>query len=348
MNKSYEEMKARNPRAAAGIEWIRHAVRKAPGSPEDWVATVRAMGKLDESLAGPTPPGAPTTQAEKAVTSVKQMDYLQAVRRLAQGQVREGENPVDIVNGFLANGLRTGGNADMSLQGLPLISKALQQVPKSQLPAVQERMKNLTDNFVYGFNGDADIAKATMPPKPAKGSQEDKLGVVTNFTDPTGSTPLGMSSSTTGTVGPGRVQPVARIPQQTNSVLAAVDAKLLLRAETTGEDIRELRRQFMEVFNQDGVPSENHSRALSNATGSGVGSTGVSLGNPNLEGTNSTVISPALQQRRDAVAGQEARTALTPSERLDYIAKLEKALKEEMSVETKAFLSRELKMMRGE
>jgi hypothetical protein len=347
-NPGYQQMRAANPYAAKWIEWTRKARENLNGSSEDWAAVLADMRNLQGSASGATPPGVPTTPSAKAASALTQMNDIQAVRRLAQGQVPEGVNPVDVLNGFLANSLRTGGNADMAKQVLPLISKAMQQVPKSQLPAVQERMKTLTDNFVYGFNGDADIAKATMPPKPAKGSQEDKLGVVTNFTDLTGSTPLGMSSSTTGTVGPGRVQLVARIPQQTNSVLSAVDAKLLLRAETTGEDIRELRRQFMEVFNQDGVPSENRSRALSNVSTGGAGSTGVSLGNPNLEGTNSNVISPALQARRDAVAGQEARTALTPSERLDYIAKLEKALKEEMSVETKAFLSRELKMMRGE
>jgi hypothetical protein len=348
-NPGYQQMRAANPYAAKWIEWTRKARENLNGSSEEWAAVLADMRNLQGSAAGATPPGAPTTPSEKAASALTQMNDIQAVRRLAQGQVSEGVNPVDVLNGFLANSLRTGGNADMAKQVLPLISKAMQQVPKSRLPAVQERMKTLTDNFVYGFNGDADIAKARAA------SVQSRKDVVTSFADPSGSTPLTLGVYVTRPAA--TVQGRSGIQTQgqpsltgkvAEDVFNAVDAKLLLRAETTGEDIRELRRQFMEVFNQNGVPSENRSRALSNVSPGGAGPTGVSLGNPNLEGTSSTVISPALQARRDAVAGQEARTALTPSERLDYIAKLEKALKEEMSVETKAFLSRELKMMRGD
>ena len=332
----YKTTLKNNPHLGPVLPYIREMVQKSSyATSAEWEAFTASMTKA--MFVQPTLPAAPKTREERAAVQAATEAFRFKIGELVRGTLKPEDNPADVVNGYLQNVLLTGNGAATAARELALAKQAIEKLPEQQRAASVQLFSQKVNQSIYGVNSDADIAKQRAMPSIQANAE-------LSFLDPRGLTPLRLQATSVVPTMIGDA-PQASIGEVAPDVLTAIDNKLRLEADLTGKPLPELRQNFMKVFNAEGVPSSTVVRQLS---GPSARPSGVSLGNPNLEGTGSTKVSPELQARRDQVAGQEARMQLTPAERLDYIAKLEKALKEEMSPETKAFLSRELKMMRGD
>lgn len=93
---------------------------------------------------------------------------------------------------------------------------------------------------------------------------------------------------------------------------------------------------------------------LSDATAAGAGQSGTTGGTLAPEDqymgrAGSAVVSPEVQAARDQEASKQVSAERTPENKVKYILQLEAALREKtITPETKSFLQRELKMIRGE
>lgn len=266
--KRIEKMKSDNPVAAnalSHLQELRTAALRGVSNAE-WFEVVKRGGELRSGSTIPIP----RTKADVTATVVETEDALKKMKDGAIEGVADAPSTLKVVSSAMS--IRE--NAEnLMRQYSTALDKQLSMLPPSEKGAFMEQVKGAYENTVYGAVGHGDTAFARL--QGFSPGQVFRAGAATmefGFVDPTGAAPLKMS--TKAVVKPGasemdktlieryNLQPQA--PKDANNSLASVDSAIRVYARVTGQDVRVLRKEFMENFLK-GKPSETYTAAASGA-----------------------------------------------------------------------------------
>jgi hypothetical protein len=229
------------------LETLRNAAMGLVPDPE-WWKLVEKTRILQNS---PTVP-VPVTRTEATATVLVSETAIKNMRDKAA----TGERDTASTLKALSSGFALKGQGDDLLQ---MYSKALETqmrlIPQGERAAVMQQVASSFDASVYGATGHGDEVYNRVK------ALEGQFALVNSkpvFQDSSGTTPLAIRLVGKGTPLREDYSKVALAEpsdKKVNAALASVDTAIRLRSLATGEDVRVLRKQFIDTFNK-GKPSE--------------------------------------------------------------------------------------------
>ena len=336
-------LKTRYPQKYAALQHLnKMRLNAMSGIPDkEWFTLVAEGSKIAQQATL----AVPTTQVEATATALYGENSAKLMQRDA---VVSKPNPGDTLKA-LSGGFALRDNGETLLKDYSSAIKAqMNLVPEGEREAFMQQVNTAYERAVFGAAGHGDSAWTRL--------QAFKPGVTTDFADRaapafldyTGATPLQMQNLAVPkrNLTPAQKMALERYnlgadkPKEVNAALTSVDTAIRVRSLVTGEDVRVLRKQFMDTF-MKGKPSESYTgsavRAVIAATQQPpITPTGAALGEP----TKSTrKINPLSDPNAEAASD---RAAANISERVriiqDELNNAKKALEGTQDAVTRARL----------
>ncbi len=237
------------------------ALRGVPN--QDWFNLIR---KGSEIKAAPTV-SIPQNNVERTANVIAVEDSLKKVRDTAALGTPDTPSTLKVLSGGFA--MRDAGE-----KVLKEYSKAIEQqvrlVPQGEKGAFNEQVTKAFETAVFGSVGHGDVAWTRLQSFRPGVTEDFAQGARPVFIDATGATPLQMQTLAVGkrNLTPEQQMALERYnlgedkPKEVNAALASVDTAIRVRSLVTGEDVRVLRKEFMDTF-MKGKPSEVYTSAAS-------------------------------------------------------------------------------------
>jgi hypothetical protein len=217
-------------------------------SNKDWIEMIK---KGADIKAAPTI-NVPTSRVEVTASVVAIEDSLKRVRDGAVANTADAPATVKSLSGGFA--LRDAGEKILR-EYSKAVTKQMSLIPQGERAAVMQQVASSFDASVYGATGHGDEVYNRVK------ALEGQFALVNSkpvFQDSSGTTPLAIRLVGKGTPLREDYSKVALAEpsdKKVNAALASVDTAIRLRSLATGEDVRVLRKQFIDTFNK-GKPSE--------------------------------------------------------------------------------------------
>ena len=254
------QLKARYPQKYAALKHVEEMRLAAmSGIPSQEWLTLVAKGR---EIAQKAKIEVPKTKTDATAATIYAEDAAQRMSKAYRlGESNQKDTLIAISGGF---SLRDSGEALLKTHSIGL-SGQLSMIPQGEKQAFMQQVKQHFNESVYMPQMHGDTAWARLQEVIPKYERLDSKLVML---DPTGSTPLKMGSihkntkpmenySSVSLTGPNETKGV-------NDVLTTVDTAIRVRSLVTGEDVRVLRKEFMDTF-MKGKPSEVYTSAVSGA-----------------------------------------------------------------------------------
>lgn len=217
-----------------------------------------------------TPPKTPSQSAASLV------NYKDAARTLEDAANGTGD-PGKAVQDFMQGALATENNSRESLtKYTTALTTAVGKVPTSEQEAVKGQVKSIFNSYIYDAQGHGNAAKQAYNTFVDTVNKREAIpyssGKTITFSDISGTKAL--SIKLLAIPDPNIANDPAKLgeftrnankfsrPDDVNSRLATIDNTIRLRAMATGESVVTLRKEFMDVFMKEGMPSANATSIL--------------------------------------------------------------------------------------
>jgi hypothetical protein len=267
-DKTFSTTVARYPKAVAQLQYLRKLSSAAMrGVPEqEWITLSKEVDTYLKDNVTEVPKTVP--KAAAAMLNFKQMQEKLRSKVLNNDTVTQ-EDMFSVVT----SGMSTPANADMFFQTTATVNNALSKVPTEEQSALKERTTYQGQLFVYGVDGYGNTAKTAFDAFKSQNPPPNSKGRDVKFVDVNGTSQLRVQATILPKDG-ATPQEQARLrdytkadikPTLINSQLAHVDNVLRIQSQITKEPIEKLRKQFMETFNKEGMPSDNATKAFATA-----------------------------------------------------------------------------------
>lgn len=269
------EAKARYPREASMIEFANSVRRKAMMGvgEQEWQSLVKQIDSYKDG--NREVPKTPEASTASLIDFARDSENLR--KQVLSGTF--GPNITSDVTKVISGAVLQPANADRHLkQNVTAVATAIAAIPASEKTAFINVINQNVNESLYGGLGHADTAKTRLTEYTTAYAAGG--AVTTAFADPAGNQPLKLVATQKAQerkfaeTGGGAVTGNPKLgtpikvtpPTNVNNVLDGIDHVLRIQAMTTNQPIEKLRVNFINTFNQKGMPSEVFTSSLVDPT----------------------------------------------------------------------------------
>jgi hypothetical protein len=270
----------------------------------------------------------PKTPSQSAASLIHHKDATRALEEAANGSGDPGKAVQDFMQGALAT---ENNSREALVKSTTALRDAMGKVPTSEQEAVKGQVKSIFNSYIYDSKGHGNAAKEVFDTFVSTVNKREAVpysaGKTITFSDVSGTQALSVKLLVIPDPAiandPVKMGEFARNaskfskPDDVNSRLATIDNAIRLRALATGESIVTLRKEFMDTFMKEGMPSTNATSIITGETNaptnagpatpavpaSATGATGATLVSPTPTGKLTTEKSAiaALQNNKQDI-----------------------------------------------
>ena len=259
--KGYNDARARYPKAAKALDHFSRLREKAmQGVPDaEWIDLMKNIDSYNGDKSSKTP----TTLNEAVASLVTYNQVAEVVNKTAIDKSLMNGDTGNNVALLVSKSFADPANAEQFLSKNVLSTQTvLSQLDAGEKPAVANQIDMAAETHVYGADAHGDKAKMAYQDTIAYYSRFADMGVSVVFADATGNGTLAIKyTNPKPGASPDKIRNwtmtrETAIMAKANARLKAVDDVLRIQSLTTGKPINQLRFEFINTFNKDGMVSE--------------------------------------------------------------------------------------------
>lgn len=260
------QMRTQYPQLAQAFDTIGNLRRAAMTgvSNKDWIAMIQKASELESKATVDIP----RDRMSQAATALKtEGAVVEMTKDAVVGKVNP-EATLKALSGAFA--MRDNG-VKLLKESSSAIQRQMSLIPESEKGAFLQQLRGAYDTAVFGAMGHGDAAFMRLEEYKKNPSLRQvnlagmQVSTSVDFADKTGATPLAMKTYASAPKGASegvkfaadRFNAGANVPSDVNAALASVDTAIRVLAFTTGQDVRELRKEFITAIGK-GRPSETY------------------------------------------------------------------------------------------
>lgn len=259
-DKTYATTKARYPKAVKQLDYIRQlssAAMRGVSTSEFNALMFKANDYLNNNVE--------TVPISMTESSAAFVNVQSGIAKLSSSVLTDAPITTDDLYSVVTSAMSQPANAEEYFKKVTTMSQALSKVSESEKAELSERVAFKSRDFVYGEQGYGNKAKTMYTQLQAQDPPPYASGRNIVFASTNG---LGKLRVTTTVVPQPNLTPSQQAvlkdriradvsDRKINSALSHVDSILRIEANITGKPIEQLRVEFMNTFNKEGMPSAN-------------------------------------------------------------------------------------------
>lgn len=290
----FKDAQARYPKAASIIQFM-YDMRNKISAGMSSVEFSEEMKKINVfNVTDNTP--RPASKEDSVGSHISQQKAYQSL----QTKFNSGESPTfDEVRNYISSTIHQPANTEKYFKDqTALLAHSISKLSPSERQQLSEYMKARTTDVIYT------VGEANGVGNTAKTSFINEVGYLEGhryeFDSPSGYGELKITADAPDQytlLYEGRVKTLPYSTKKTNAVLSHIDEVLRMRSQITGEPVNVLRQEFMKIFDQNGLPSENFVKPLVEAVNKAKTHDGYPA-RLNADGTYSTEVSITVTDPR--------------------------------------------------
>lgn len=314
-SKTYNDAKVKYPKAAKIVDFM-YGIRQKIASGLTGPEFQKEMSYLEQYkiLDTTPPPATPQDSAGSLISHKKNVELLKG-KLLSNAQITS-----DDVVSYIHSSVHQPANTEQVLKTeMPMVLNTLGKLSPSDKEIVTEVIKAASTKTIYQpleAKGSADEAKTRLDAilNEQKANIRNK-NVYYNFINSEGTAPLKVQIKVNRNVAATQTgQEILESrdidPNKINSVLEHIDNVLRVRATITGEPINTLRKEFINTFNKEGLPSNAYTASLGQAQSQQMPTTKPTSTQADVRRVDVEAMSPKISP----VTPTDVNKPLTPTE----------------------------------